>query len=136
MTKKYLDDLTYQIVGAAIEVHRELGPGLLESVYHNCLKWEFVLRNMNFGTEYVVPVHYKGYDLDAALRCDFLVDDAIVVELKAMEKILPIHQAQVITYMNLLEKPKGILINFNSVNIFRDGQKTFVNELFTRLPDE
>jgi GxxExxY protein len=136
MTKKYLNELTYQIIGTAIEVHKELGPGLLESVYHKCLKRELFLRKIKFYSEQVVPVNYKGIELDAELRCDLIIDDAIVVELKSVEALSPIFEAQILTYMKLLQKTKGILLNFNCVNIFREGQKTFVNELFRELPRE
>ncbi len=136
MTKKYLNDLTYQIVGAAIEVHKTLGPGLLESVYHKCLKQELLLRKLKFVSELIVPVNYKGLELDAELRCDFLVEDAIVVEIKAVDAIAPVFEAQLLTYMKLLHKPKGILINFNCANLFKEGQKTYVNELFRELPEE
>ncbi len=136
MTKKYLNELTYEIIGAAIEVHREVGPGLLESVYHKCLKREFNLRGLKYLTEFGVDVSYKGHVIGTELRCDFFVEDAIVVELKAMEAIAPVHKAQLITYMKLLKKPKGILINFNCENLFKNGQKTFVNDLFKELPDE
>jgi GxxExxY protein len=136
MTKKYLNDLTYQIVGAAIEVHKALGPGLLESVYHKCLNHELITRQLNFVSEFVVPVNYKGLELDAELRCDILVDDAIVVEIKAVEAIAPVFEAQLLTYMKLLKKPKGILINFNCANLFKEGQKTYVNEFFRELSEE
>lgn len=135
LTKSYLNELTYQIVGAAIEVHKALGPGLLESVYHKCLKQEFNTRQLSFSSEYIVPVHYKGLEIEAELRCDFVVEDSIVVELKAIDTVAPVHEAQLLTYMKLLEKPKGILINFNCANLFKEGQKTYVNELFRELPD-
>ncbi len=136
MTKKYLNELTYQIIGAAIEVHKALGPGLLESVYHKCLKQEFFSRGLSYQSEFLVEVHYKGIDIDAELRCDFLVENAIVIELKSVEALAPIHEAQLLTYMKLLEKPKGVLINFNSTHIFKEGQRTFVNEFFRDLPEE
>ena len=135
LTKSYLNELTYEIVGAAIEVHKALGPGLLESVYHRCLKQEFVVRNLHYSSEHIVAVAYKGMELDADLRCDFVVNDAIVVELKAVDMVAPVHEAQLLTYMKLLEKPKGILINFNCANLFKEGQRTFVNEFFRQLPD-
>jgi len=135
LTKSYLNELTYEIVGAAIEVHKALGPGLLESVYHRCLKQEFVVRNLHYSSEHIVAVDYKGMEIDADLRCDFVVDDAIVVELKAVDMVAPVHEAQLLTYMKLLEKPKGILINFNCANLFKEGQRTFVNEFFRQLPD-
>ena len=136
MTKKYLDELTYEIIGAAIEVHKQLGPGLLESVYHKCLSKEFNIRGLNYASERLVNIHYKGIHVDAQLRCDFLIEGSVVLELKAVEAILPIFEAQLLTYMKLLEKPKGILINFNVVNIFKQGQRTLVNELFRELPEK
>jgi GxxExxY protein len=136
MTKSELNDLTYEVIGAAIEVHKALGPGLLESVYHKCMEHELLLRSIPFMSEVIVPVLYKGIYVEAELRCDFLVKDFLVVELKAVETVHPIHEAQLITYMNLLGAPKGILINFHCVHLFKEGQKTFVNEFFRTLPDE
>jgi GxxExxY protein len=97
---------------------------------------ELLLRKLTFVSELVVAVNYEGIDLDTQLRCDLLVEDAIAVELKAVDAIMPIHEAQLLTYMKLLQKPKGILINFNCANLFREGQRTFVNELFRNLPEE
>lgn len=136
LTQKYLDELTYQIIGGAIEVHKQLGPGLIESVYEKCFNQEISLRKINFKTQLWVPVEYKGINLEAELRLDVLVEDLVLVELKAVEGILPVHEAQVLTYMKLLKKPKGILINFNCINIFKEGQKTFVNEYYASLPKE
>ena len=136
MTQKYLNDLTYQIIGSAIEVHKTLGPGLLESVYHKCMKQELFLRKLTFSSEYIVPISYKGIDLDAELRCDLLIENAIVVEIKAVDAIAPVYEAQLLTYMQLLQKPKGILINFNCANLFNEVQNTYVNELFRNLPEE
>lgn len=136
ITQKYLDELTYQINGCAIEVHRQLDPGLLESVYQKCFNREISLRNFTHQNEIWVPVEYKGLLLEADLRLDVLVEDLIIVELKSIEGILPVHEAQVLTYMKLLKKPKGILINFNCTNIFKEGQKTFVNEYYSNLPKE
>ena len=136
MTKRDINDLTFDIIGAAIEVHKELGPGLLESVYHKCLKYEFELRGINNSSELPVKVSYKGINLDTELRCDFLVENIIVVELKAVIEFAPVHDAQILIYMKLLEKPKGLLINFNCYNLFNHGQKTFVNELYRNLREE
>lgn len=136
ITKKFLNALSYEIIGVAIEVHKHLGPGLLESVYHSCMQEEFKLRDIPVKSQMIIPIEYKGLDIETVLRCDFFVDDQVVVELKSVEKILPIHEAQLITYMKLLKAPKGIIINFNVTNIFRDGQKTFVNALFRELPEE
>jgi len=135
MTRQTITELTYEIIGATIEVHKSLGPGLLESVYHKCLVHEFEIRNLYFHSEFIVPVNYKGIDIDTALHCDFLVEDAIVLEIKAVAEILPVHVAQILTYMRLLEKPKGIMINFNCVNLFKEGQKTYVNDLYRNLPE-
>lgn len=135
ITKKYLDELTYEIIGSAIEVHKIMGRGLLESVYHQCLKEELNHRKINFLTEMKVPVIYKEKLLDLDFRCDLYVEKSIVVELKAVQDIVPAYEAQLLTYMKLLKCPKGILINFNCFNIFNEGQKTYVNEFFTYLPN-
>ena len=134
-TKTDINELTYQILGASMDVHKSLGPGLLESVYHKCLKHELELRKIMFESEFNVPVYYKGETLNTNLKCDLLIENRIVIELKSVDKIHPIHEAQLLTYMKLLEIPKGILINFNCTNIFKDGQKTFVNHLFNELDD-
>ena len=135
LTKTYLKDLTYKVTGAAIEVHKRLGPGLLESVYHKCLAKELELRKISFKSEYKIPYNYKGFDLDIELRFDFLIDDVLVVELKSVTEILAIHEAQLLTYMKLLEIPKGLLINFNVESLYYDGQKTYVNEYFKHIPE-
>jgi len=135
ITKSYLKDLTYQINGAVIEVHKALGPGLLESVYHKCLKRELDIRGIQFESEFAVPVEYKGIEVNADLKCDIYIEDIIAVELKAVEKIHPIHEAQLMTYMKLLKAPKGILFNFNVVNLYEKGQKTFVNKFFDALDE-
>lgn len=134
MTQKYLDNLTYKIIGCAIEVHRELGAGLLESIYERCLIEEFETKGLSYVSQQSVPVLYKGKFLDAQLRIDILVEDLIILELKAVESIHPLHEAQLLTYMKLLQKPKGMIINFNCINIFREGQITKVNEYYSRLP--
>ena len=135
ITKLFLKDLIYHVNGAAIEVHKILGPGLLESIYHKCLKKELSMRNIQFQSELLVPVNYKGTKIDTEVRCDIFVENVLAVELKAVEKILPIHEAQILTYMKLLNSPKGLLINFNTTNIFKEGQRTFVNELYRDLKD-
>lgn len=134
MTQKYPDELTYLIIGCAIEVHKQLEPGLLESVYEKCFTRELSLKGLNYKAQQSVPVHYKGVQLDAELRFDVLVEDVIITELKSIEGLLPIHEAVLLTYLKLLEKPKGILINFNCTNIFKDGQKTLVNAYYATLP--
>ena len=136
MTQKYLDELTFNIIGAAIEVHKNMGSGLLESVYQQCMIEELTNRRINFISEFKVPVVYKGKELDIDFRCDLFVENCLIVELKSVSEIKPIHDAQVLNYMNLLKVPKGIIINFNCFNIFREGQKTFVNEFFKKLEKE
>jgi GxxExxY protein len=135
ITKSYLKDLIYKVNGAAIEVHKELGPGLLESVYHKCLKHELVNQGIRFNSELIVPVNYKGLQLDAQLRCDLFIENILPVELKAVDYIMPVHEAQIITYMKLLGVPEGLLLNFNVSNLFKEGQRTYVNELFRSLPE-
>lgn len=134
VTQKYIDEITYKIIGCAIEVHKYLGPGLLESVYEKCLVRELTLKNMEFKTQLWLPIEYKGLELDTHLRLDLLVEDLVLVEIKAIDGILPIHEAQVLTYMKLMKKPKGVLINFNCINIFKTGQKTFVNDFYAECP--
>lgn len=134
VTQRYLDDLTYEVVGAAIEVHKTMGRGLLESVYHQCLKAELEHRKINFLTEMRIPVLYKNKELEIDFRCDLFIEKCLVVELKAVQEMTSVFEAQLLTYMKLLKSPKGILINFNCFNIFNEGQKTFVNEYFNLLP--
>lgn len=135
-TQKHLNDLTYKIIGCAIEVHKHIGPSLLESVYEKCFIKELQLQGLRTQVQQKIPLEYKGILLEADLRYDVLVENLIVVELKAADGILPIHEAVLLTYMKMLGKPKGIIINFNCINIFRFGQKTFVNELFSVLPEK
>ncbi|MGN6495393.1 MAG: GxxExxY protein [Agriterribacter sp.] len=133
-TQKEVNELSYVIIGCAIEVHKHLGPGLLESVYEKCFIEELKIRKLRYRAQEWIPVTYKDIKLDTNLKLDVLEEDIIIVELKAIEALAPIHDAQLLTYMKLLEKPKGILINFNCTNIFREGQKTLVNALFSDLP--
>lgn len=135
ITKKYLDELTYKVIGCVIEVHKFLGPGLLESIYERCFCRELEIKGIAFKKQIWVPLHYKGIDLDTELRLDVLVEDILCVELKAQEGLLPVHEAVILSYMQMLEKPKGILINFHCTNIFKEGQKAFVNQFFSGLPD-
>lgn len=136
ITKKYLNELTYKVIGCAIEVHKHLGPGLLENVYEKCFLKELQLRGIEYKNQIWVPLQYKGLELDSELRLDVLVEEILCVELKAHEGFLPIHVAILLSYMQMLEKPKGGLINFHCINIFKEGQRTLVNNLFAQLPDE
>jgi len=136
MTKKEIDALSYKIIGCAIEVHRHLGPGLLESVYEKCMMQELALNNIKFRSQVKTDIVYKGIELNTELRLDLLVEDAIVLELKSVEIMHPLFTAQILSYMQILQKPKGILINFNCENIFKEGQKTLVNNHYAMLVDE
>jgi GxxExxY protein len=133
MTQKDLNELTHAIIGCAIEVHKELGPGLLESIYEKCLIHLLKERGLRLIIQKKVPLVFKGLYLNCDLRFDLLVEDSIIVEIKSVDSLLPIHQAQLLTYLKLLGKPKGILINFNCTNIFNEGQKTMVTSLFAKL---
>ena len=130
ITQSYLTDLTYKINGACIEVHKHLGPGLLESVYREALKEEFALREINFKAEFKLDVFYKTKLLNCDFRCDFLIEEIIVLEIKAVKNFDEIHKAQLLNYMGLLKVPKRILINFNVKNIVHEGQQTFVNKYY------
>ena len=130
ITQKYITDLTYKINGACIEVHKILGAGLAEIVYHKALEEEFRIRDIKFKSEFIIPVFYKDKNLECSFKCDFLVEDLIVLEIKAVNQIIDIHKSQVLNYMNLLKVPKGILINFNVKNIYHFGQETFINKYF------
>ena len=129
ITQKYLDELTYEVLGATIEVHKLMGRGLLESVYQECLKEELLHRKINFLSELKIPVVYKSKQLSIDFRCDFFIENCLVVELKAISQLNEIHEAQLLNYMKLLSAPKGVC-----KNIFHEGQKTLVNEYFKQLP--
>ncbi|PWN65413.1 GxxExxY protein [Chryseobacterium viscerum] len=134
MTKKEITQLSYEITGFAIKVHKALGPGLLESVYEECLKIELVKNGYDVKQQLYIPINYEGIEIETKLVVDILVNDAIIIELKAVEKVLPIHEAQLLTYMKVLKKPQGLLINFFTDNITK-SMKPFINEFFKELPD-
>ena len=116
---------TGKVIGCMIEVHRTLGPGLLESTYHQCLARELNLNGIHFIMEYPLPVEYKGIQLDCGYRIDLLIDNEMIVELKAVDSIKEIHKAQLLTYMKLSGIGKGLLVNFN-VKRLKDGIQRFV----------
>jgi len=120
------NDLTHAVIGMAIEVHRELGPGLLESAYEECLAYELKQSPLKFVRQNPVPVTYKGLKLNCGYRLDLLVEDQLVIELKSVEELLPLFDAQVLTYMKLTNKSIGLLINFN-VPVLKMGLKRFVH---------
>lgn len=113
ITQKYLDEITYEIIGASIEVQKIIGRGLLERVYHECMIEELRHRKINFLTELNVPLVYKNKSLDVDFRCDLFIEDCLVIELKSVNEMSSMFEAQLLTYMKLLKALKGILINFN-----------------------
>ena len=117
--------LTGKVLGSAIEVHKHLGPGLLESVYEQCLAHELKLAKIPFVLQHKIPVNYKGVILDCGHRADIVVENKLVVELKSVEILLPIHEAQLLTYMKLMKMELGLLINFNS-RLLKDGIRRIV----------
>ena len=117
---KKADALTHKVIGAAIEVHRDKGPGLIESIYEKCLMRELALGGIPAVNQKVVPIEYKGMIFDEPLRLDVLTDDCLLLELKAVENIMPIHKAKLLTYMKLMNIPVGLIINFNEM-ILKNG---------------
>jgi GxxExxY protein len=122
-----IDGITEQIIGAAIEVHRETGPGLLESAYEECLCYELSQLKLAFQRQVPLPVLYKGIKLDCGYRMDLLVEDAVIIELKTVEQLLPVHSAQLLTYLKLSGKPVGLLMNFNEA-VLRKGLRRLVHD--------
>lgn len=135
LTKTYVNDLAFKVVGASIEVHKELGPGLLEDIYKDCLALELRNSGLYVQIEKKVDIFYKGCQIDRHYRQDLVIENCLIVEIKAQEAIAPIHKAQLLTYMKLNEMPKGLLINFNVLNLTKEGLVPMVNELFRSLPD-
>ena len=133
ISKKYINELTYKIIGACIEVHKIVGPGLYEDVYHKCLEREFDILGIKYKSELHIPLIYKDLEIDCIVKCDFLIEDLIVLEIKSVSELHPIHKAQTMNYMNLLKVPKSILVNFNVYNIYNDGTETFVSKNFQNL---
>jgi GxxExxY protein len=133
MTQKQVNEIAYKIVGCAIEVHKYLGPGLLESVYQVCLINELKMIGLNVTSQVNIPVIYKGKDLGGTLKLDLLVENLIIVELKAVDIMIPLYTAQLLSYLKLTAKPKGLLINFHCENIV-ESMVPLVTEAFGRLP--
>ena len=125
MTKREFSELSNKIIGCAIEVHKTLGPGLLESTYQHSLAHELKINQINFEVECPLPVIYKGIHLDCGYRLDFLIENEIILELKSIDQIKGIHEAQLLTYMKLANIKQGFLINFN-VRLLKQGLKSFV----------
>ena len=123
--KEERDSLSYKVIGLAIEVHRGLGPGLLESAYEECLCYELKINDISFRRQVPLPVVYKSIKLDCGYRMDIVVDDKLIVELKAVEKLLPVHEAQLLTYLKLSGRQTGLLMNFNTP-VLKDGIRRLV----------
>ena len=119
------DALSHRVIGCALEVHRELGPGLLESAYQQCLEHELRTAGIVFRAQQTLPVVYKGLELDCGYRLDIVVDEQLIVEIKSVEQLLPIHEAQLLTYLKLSKLKLGLLINFSEV-LLKDGIRRFV----------
>lgn len=132
MTKKQVTQLSYNIVGCAITVHKILGPGLLESVYEKCLKEELIFNGFKVESQKKVKLEYRNIQIETELRLDLIVNDVVIIEIKSVENLLPVHEAQLLNYMSLLEKPQGLLINFYTDNITK-SVKPLVNEYFKKL---
>lgn len=122
-----LDELTSAIIGSAIEIHRELGPGLFESAYEACLTYDLQQKEFQIERQKALPIVYRGIQLDEAYRLDVVVENAVILELKSVESLLPIHTAQLLSYLKLSGMHVGLLINFN-VPVLKDGIKRVVNE--------
>jgi len=135
ITQKHINEISYKIIGCAIEVHKHLGPGLLESVYESCFIDEMRNRGLFVKSQVYIPIHYKEKNLGGNLKLDLLVNDLIIVEEKAVEQMIPLYKAQLLSYLKLTEKPKGLLINFNCENI-KEQLVSLVTEEFARLPKE
>lgn len=125
--KNRLDQISRRIIGAAIEVHRHLGPGLLESAYQSCLAFELKQLGLKIEEQKSLPVIYKQVQLDCGYRLDLIVEDEVIVEVKAIEKLLPIHEAQLLSYLRLAKKRVGLLMNFH-VPVLKNRLKRIVNE--------
>jgi GxxExxY protein len=133
MSQEEFNRVTQGIIGGAIEVHRHLGPGLLESAYEECLCYELSQAGLAFQRQVAITMGYKGLKLDCNYRLDLLVEDAVIVEIKALEQILPVHPAQLLTYLKAMDKRVGLLINFN-VSILKNGIKCIVNDFAEPSP--
>lgn len=134
MTKTEVTQLSYDIVGCAIKVHKELGPGLLESVYEICLAYELKKNGFIVRQQMTTKIQYDKIEFETPLKVDLLVNDTIIIEIKTVEKLLPVHQAQLMTYMKILKKPQGLLINFYTDNITK-SMIPLVNEYFSKLSE-
>jgi GxxExxY protein len=133
VTQKYINDISYKIVGCAIEVHKHLGPGLLESIYEECLVEELTEMGLKVERQIPVPISYKNKPLGKPLKLDLLINGQIIIELKSVDLLIPVFKAQLLSYLKLTGKPKGLLINFNCENITKE-LIPLVTDDFSNLP--
>lgn len=133
-SKSSVTKLSYLVTGCAITVHKALGPGLLERVYEKCLYFELEKKGFEVLQQIPITINYEGNLIDSELKLDLFVEDTIIVELKTVQELLPVHSAQLMSYMKLLKKPQGLLFNFYSDNITK-SMRPFVNEYFERMLD-
>ena len=133
ITQEQLSNLSYGVIGCAIEVHKEFGPGLLESVYEDCMEQELLKRGYLVNSQALLHLSYKGLSLKRNFKIDLIVNNLLILELKAIEVILPVHKAQLLSYLKLSGKPKGLLINFHSANL-KDHIISMVTQEFAALP--
>ena len=133
LTKSYLQALSYQIIGCAMEVNKHIGPGLLESVYQMCFLEELKQQGLNVRSQVYVPVIYKNNNLGGTLKIDILIEEAIIVVLKSVEAMIPLYEAQLLSYLKIADKPKRLLINFNCERI-KDQMISLVTESYRNLP--
>jgi len=130
LQRRRLNELTGKVIGLCIEIHRELGPGLLESAYEECLAYELSQAGLRFERQRALPVRYKEVQLDCGYRLDFVIEDMLILELKAVTELLPIHEAQLLTYLKLDKKSLGLLINFNVPILTRGVKRVACGDLF------
>ena len=135
ISQSMVNEIAYSIVGCSIEIHKALGPGLLESIYHQCMMDEMTTMGLKFVSEFRIPIIYKEKLLPAFYKIDLVVEDLVIVELKSVEHMLPLFKAQLFTYLKLTGKPKGLLINFNCENIVR-SLIPMVTDEYSRLPEK
>jgi GxxExxY protein len=134
MYKKMITQMSYDVLGCAINVHREVGPGLLESVYQKCLTHELKSKGFKVMQQVKAPLFYKDLRLEVELKADIIVNESVIIELKTVDCLLPVHEAQLLTYMRLLKIPQGLLMNFYSDNLSKNTIP-LVNEYFKALPE-
>ena len=135
ITQKYINEVSFKILGCAIEVHKHLGPGLLESIYETCFIEELENAGLSVQSQLYLPIIYKGKNLGNKLKLDILVNDLVIVENKAVEQVIPLLKSQLLSHLKLANKPKGLLINFNCKNIIGD-MASVVTDIFSKLPKE